>query len=81
MDPKYAMDVINDPNESDSRRIEAVGDLALWLHKGGFVPNEVGNISDQAVDDLREFTGDIILSVRVCIEYGDYSGLEYSFSS
>jgi len=79
MDPVACIKIINDTDEWMNTREDAVHDLAEWLHKGGAVPIDGGNISDQACEDLREFTGDIIPSIRVCIAYGDYSGLNYSF--
>ena len=85
MDPKATLAIINDTDQHQDDRTEAVVHLAEWLHKGGAMPcGDEGEemhptLTDEAVATLEEDTAGLASSLRVALSYGDFSGFVNHF--
>jgi len=78
MDPIEAISIVNDTKTiSRAYRAECLQALAEWIGRGGFVPMDSPNLTDQACESLRsEGLEQLAMAVRLAIAYDDRSGLE-----
>ena len=83
MDPKAAIEIVNDSSECTERRTEALVNLHEWLYKGGFVPCGESfedmhlGFTKEAIETMKAaYFGDMACAVNVAIRYGDLSGLD-----
>jgi len=89
MDPKATIEIINDRESPDHERQDALMNLAAWIARGGFVPHDGGNLTEQTINDSMlwpiEGVGiETANAVAVAIAYGDVSamvGLGYEIAS
>ena len=76
MDPTATLTIINDATATNYDRTEALDNLATWLAKGGFAPDDAG-ILDDAREHFRELgLTATVDAINVAIAYGDLSGLD-----
>lgn len=73
MDPIVTLAIANDPDECIDTRIEALENLAIWLTRGGFFPENGGNVTEETAETVSD--SDLCAAIRVAIAYGDISGL------
>lgn len=76
MDPIETINTLNDAQEDSETRTEALEDLALWIARGGAVPNDAPEFTDETERAMNnEEQTDLLAAVRCAINNADRSAL------